>query len=65
MAGWLIEALYMREPGNEGHASDLVCVLLRKQGEKWKIVIYSIGPTDVVYEDWDRKYKAPPDIFKE
>jgi hypothetical protein len=47
-----------------GFFSNLVCVLLRKQNSKWKIVTYSIGPTDVVYEDWDRKYKAPSAIFK-
>ncbi|HWX42671.1 MAG TPA: hypothetical protein VN345_16080 [Blastocatellia bacterium] len=47
-----------------GGFSNLVCVLLRKQNSKWRIVTYSIGPTDVVYEDWDRKYKAPSAIFK-
>jgi hypothetical protein len=46
-----------------GFFSNLVCVLLRKHNSKWKIVTYSIGPTDVVYEDWDRKYKAPSAIF--
>ncbi|HEY6329895.1 MAG TPA: hypothetical protein VI756_11205 [Blastocatellia bacterium] len=48
----------------EGIVSGEVCVLLHWIRDRWRVVTYSIGPTDVVYENWDRKYGAPPAIFK-
>lgn len=47
-----------------GFASDIVCVLLRLYHDKWRVLDFAIGPTDVVYEDWDKKYDAPSSIFK-
>jgi hypothetical protein len=49
---------------DEGVFDDWICALFRKQGDKWKVVVYVIGATDVVYEGWDRKYKAPSAIFR-
>ena len=37
--------------------------LLKKSGNRWRVVTYNIGATDVVYEDWDRKFGAPRAIF--
>lgn len=37
--------------------------LLKKHGRQWRVVTYNIGATDVVYEDWDRKYGAPRAIM--
>jgi hypothetical protein len=48
----------------EGMVSGEVIVLLHWIRDRWRVVTYSIGPTDVVYENWDRKYDAPPALFK-
>lgn len=37
--------------------------LLKKTAGKWKVVNYMIGCTDVCWLDWDKKYKAPKDVF--
>jgi hypothetical protein len=44
--------------------SGLVLVLLRKQGEGWKVVELAMGPTDVAWIEWAKKYKLPNDLFK-
>ena len=48
----------------EGVFDDWICALFRKKGTKWTVVIFVIGATDVVYDGWDREYRAPPSIFK-
>ena len=48
-----------------GAFDDGIVALLRKRGGKWQVVKFVIGATDVPYTDWDRKYHAPPAIFKE
>jgi hypothetical protein len=53
-----------QEAIRQGVFDNWFCALLRKQGGKWKVVVYSIGATDVVYEGWDKQYKAPPGIFR-
>ena len=47
-----------------GMFDDQISALLQKRGEKWVVVTYDIGATDVVYLDWAEKYKAPPAIFE-
>jgi hypothetical protein len=47
-----------------GAFDDWICALLKSEGDKWRVVIFVIGATDVVYTGWDSKYKAPPAIFK-
>lgn len=37
--------------------------LLKKSGNKWKVLTYVIGPTDVPWGCWWKKYNAPKDIF--
>jgi hypothetical protein len=44
--------------------SGLVLALLRKQGEGWKAVELAMGPTDVAWIEWQKKYKLPSDLFK-
>lgn len=46
-----------------GAFDDGIVALLRKVNGKWKVVQYVIGATDVPYEDWDKKYRAPKAIF--
>lgn len=53
-----------QEAIREGVFDDWFCALLRREGAKWRVVAYSIGATDVVYEGWDEEYKAPPAIFR-
>lgn len=48
----------------EGIFDDWICALLRKEKGKWRVVTYSIGATDVVYDGWDEEFNAPPEIFK-
>ena len=47
----------------DGVFDDWICALLRKRAGKWQVVKYVIGATDVVYEGWDKEYKAPSAIF--
>lgn len=43
---------------------DNISALLRKRGNKWQVVVYVIGATDVPYIGWDEEYKAPSAIFE-
>jgi hypothetical protein len=54
------------KPGHEtGVAfSGEVVGLLRKRAGHWRTVDYCIGPSDVCWVGWDRKYGAPSPIFK-
>lgn len=48
-----------------GAFDDGIVALLHKRGRKWQVVKYVIGATDVPYAEWDQKYHAPSEIFKE
>ena len=37
--------------------------LLKKTGNKWKVLTYVIGPSDVPWGCWWKEYKAPKEIF--
>lgn len=37
--------------------------LLKRSSNKWKLVTYQIGCTDVCYLPWPKQYKAPKAIF--
>lgn len=52
-----------RDALEAGVFDDWICALLRRTGSKWKVITYSIGATDVVWDGWDKKYKAPRAIF--
>jgi len=43
--------------------SDTVDVLLRRNGASWSIVEEAFLPTDVVWEEWQRKFKLPRELF--
>ena len=43
--------------------SDTVHVLLRRQGAAWAIVEEALLPTDVVWVEWEKKYKLPRQLF--
>ncbi len=38
--------------------------LLKKQGKRWKAVDFCIGPSDVCWDGWDKKYGAPSAIMR-
>jgi hypothetical protein len=43
--------------------SDTVDVLLRRDRTSWSIVEEAFLPTDVVWEEWQEKYKLPRELF--
>lgn len=47
-----------------GAFDDGISALLKREGDKWVVVTYDIGATDVVYLNWAEEHKAPPAIFK-
>ena len=38
--------------------------LMRRQGGRWSVVAYVIGPTDVAYMGWHDEYGAPNSLFE-
>jgi hypothetical protein len=42
---------------------DNLFAVLKKNGDSWKVVEYAIGCTDVCYEEWSAKHRAPIRIF--
>lgn len=58
---------YRGTPYQEAIDSDMFdnnfFAILKKTSNKWKVVTYAIGCTDVCYADWWRRYKAPKAIF--
>ena len=47
----------------DGEFSDTVQALLHRVGGKWKVVTHVTGATDVEWEDWAKKYHAPPEVM--
>jgi hypothetical protein len=47
-----------------GTFDDWICALLHKEGNRWRVMAYAIGATDVPFADWAEHYHAPPGIFK-
>jgi len=43
--------------------SDLIMVLMRRQGSGWQVVDYVIGPTDVHWYNWIDGYGLPERLF--
>jgi hypothetical protein len=46
-----------------GAQSDGISALLKRSGNRWRIVEKAIGCTDVCYVDWWKRYKAPKAVF--
>lgn len=53
-----------QEDIDNGAFDDNLFALLKKSGDKWSVVTYAIGCTDVCYEGWNKEYKAPKAIFE-
>jgi hypothetical protein len=53
-----------QERVQDGTFDDGICALLKKVGDKWRVLIFQIGSTDVPWVTWEEEYKAPADIFK-
>lgn len=47
----------------DGAFDDGFAALLRLKGNRWIVVTYNIGATDVVWANWAEKYEAPAEIF--
>jgi hypothetical protein len=47
-----------------GAFDDWICALLKKEKDKWKVVRYVIGATDVAYDGWDKEFGIGPEIFQ-
>lgn len=55
-----------KEASKVGGISYNYCALLRSlPGNRWKLVTYHIGETDVFWEDWPQRFHAPAVLFKE
>lgn len=52
------------EDYEQGMIDQISMALLKKNGGKWKVVEYAIGPTDYPVEEWRNKHKAPKAIFR-
>jgi hypothetical protein len=48
---------------SSGAFDEAVHALLRKQQGGWKVVVFNLGATDVVWEPWPKEYGAPRTIF--
>lgn len=46
-----------------GSMSDVFAVLLKRDGETWKVVAKAVGPGDVAWETWPQEYGAPGALF--
>jgi hypothetical protein len=52
----------------EGAFDNWVCALLRRERraggrQRWRVVTYVLGATDVAWDGWDRRYHAPRAVF--
>jgi hypothetical protein len=52
------------EAAVHGHKSSSYAALLKRQGDAWNVVAYSVGPTDVAWIGWAQEYGAPAVLFE-
>ncbi len=77
---WVFLRADMEEPGGQpidyagtpkadaaaqGYASRTYAALLHRVNGEWQVIAHAIGPTDVAWEDWATRYRAPAVIFAE
>jgi hypothetical protein len=55
---------YERQFRLGGSISDNVFGLFKYENGVWKILTYSLGPTDVPYINWEKEYNAPKELFE-
>lgn len=48
----------------DGFASDILMVLLERNGAGWRVLELVIGPTDVAWLNWAESYRLPEALFK-
>jgi hypothetical protein len=51
------------EDVKEGLFDDNISALLRKEGDRWFVVVFDIGATDVSFSPWPADYNAPARLF--
>lgn len=51
------------EAAANGGKSTSYVALLRRDSGTWKVTTYLIGPTDVAWQEWQTRYRAPKAIF--
>lgn len=53
----------LAEAAKQGMVSRTYAALLRHRADGWQVVAKAIGPSDVAWEDWPRRYGAPAKLF--
>jgi len=51
------------DAAEHGLKSDSYAALLHLSAGRWQVIAYSIGPTDVAWQNWSRQYGAPMALF--
>ena len=74
-SGWAFVIATPQKPGGgsirwagtpcQGDTSHLVGALLRERGDGWTLVDYALCPSDVAWEDWPERHRAPAALFEE
>ena len=49
---------------DNGDFEDNLFALLKKSGDRWSVVTYTMNCMDVCYLGWDKEFKAPKAIFE-
>ena len=52
-----------RESVADGSFGGMAAVLLARAGDGWRVVTYSVGFSDLVWDTWDDEYGAPSSLF--
>lgn len=47
----------------QGVVSRVFAALLRRDASGWHIMAQAVGPTDLAWEDWPRRFGAPASLF--
>jgi hypothetical protein len=50
-------------PAAQGYLSRKYAALLRREGDRWTVVQKAIGPSDVAWAGWAKRFGAPKAIF--
>ena len=53
----------LADAAKQGMVSRSYAALLRRKAGGWEVVAKAIGPSDVAWEDWPRRYGAPAKLF--
>lgn len=53
----------LADAAQEGMVSRTYAALLRHDARGWQVVAKAIGPSDVAWEDWPKRYGAPAKLF--